>query len=77
MISFCYFKKKKKKIELYFGCDPCWPRFCPNRVIEEQFLTSFPFFFFFFQNYNMITQYVPTYLTKNQQKKSTVGGIKG
>ena len=35
------------------------------------------FFFFFFQNYNMITQYVPTYLTKNQQKKSTVGGIKG
>ena len=28
---------------------------------------------FFFQNYNMITQYVPTYLTK----KSMVGGIKG
>ena len=64
MISFCYFKIKKKKFELYFGCDPCWPRFCPNRVIEEQFLTTLPIFF---QNYN-ITQYVPTYLTKNQQK---------
>ena len=49
MISF-YFKKKH-----HFGCDPCWPSFCPNRVLEEQFLTTLPIFF---QNYNMITQVI-------------------
>ena len=44
-----------KKIELYFGWGPCWPSFCPNRVLEEQFLTTLPVFF---QNYNMITQVI-------------------
>ena len=49
IISFYYFQK----IELHFGCGSCWPSFCPNRVLEEQFITTLPVFF---QNYNIITQ---------------------
>ena len=44
-----------KKIELHFGCSPCCPNFCPNRVPEEQFLTTL---LGFFENYNMITQVI-------------------
>ena len=36
---------RRKKIELHFGCGPCWLSFCPNRVLEEQFLTTLPVFF--------------------------------
>ena len=44
-----------KIFELHFGCGPCWPSFCPNWVIEEQFLTTLPIFL---QSYNMITQVI-------------------
>ena len=30
-----------------FGNGPCWPCFCPNRVLKEQFLWFLPLFFFF------------------------------
>ena len=38
-------QKKKKKIELDFGNDLCWPRFCPNRVLKEQFVKFLAIFF--------------------------------
>ena len=42
----------EKKIELDFGHGLCWPSFCPNRVLKEQFVKALAVFF---QNYNIVT----------------------
>ena len=42
----------EKKIELDFGHGLCWPSFCPNRVLKEQFVKALAIFF---QNYNIVT----------------------
>ena len=42
----------EKKIELDFGHGLCWPSFCPNRVLTEQFVKALVIFF---QNYNIVT----------------------
>ena len=34
-----------KKIELDFGHGLCWPSFCPNRVLKEQFVKVLVVFF--------------------------------
>ena len=67
-----------KKIELYFGWGPCWPSFCPNRVLEEQFLTTLLVFFQEYDNTSYKYQFnVPTYLTRNQQKNPWCMELKG
>ena len=53
MISFCYFQINRASFWVWPM--PCWSSFCPNRVTEEQFLTTL---LIFFQNYNMITQVI-------------------
>ena len=42
----------EKKIELDFGHGLCWPSFCPNRVLKEQFVKDLAIFF---QNYSIVT----------------------
>ena len=45
----------QKKIELHFGCGPCWPSFCPNRVLRRAIFNNFTKFFF---KTTMITQVI-------------------
>ena len=71
MISFCYLQKNPKKLELDFGHGLCWPSFCPNRVLKQQFVKVLAIFFSELQYYNISYRYLfnfLTFLNGNQQK---------
>ena len=68
----------EKKIELDFGHGLCWPSFCPNRVLKEQFLKVLGIFF---QNYSIVKDVIhikfPDISKWKSAKKSKVGGCNG
>ena len=47
----------EKKIELDFGHGLCWPSFCPNRVLKEQFVKVLAIFFSELQYCNVSYRY--------------------
>ena len=64
-------KQKTNKLELHFGHGLCWPRFCPNRVLKQQFVKVLAIFFSELQYYNISYRYLfnfLTFLNGNQQK---------
>ena len=47
----------RKNIELDFGYGPCWPSFCPNRILKEKFLSVLLIFFSELQFYHISYKY--------------------
>ena len=77
MISFCYFHKKNCA---WFWVWPMLAQFLPKYDLKRAIFNSFTNFFSELQYYSIsYKHYINflTYLNRNQQKKSKVGGTKG